>query len=250
MNSNGAEAGDFSPLRDGYRWGEDGHLIPRRDEEPFVPEGDKPYQEGATRFRAAPPRASRSKPGFDPDYEPLLASVREVRRRLLYPWRMFPRDRIAANIDPFVAKELLRQELFDAEFREDLEKLLGKEAVNRRVVLLLEARYNDHAREELGDALAKAYATADAKEVAEWDAARKIFARYPAHLGRLMALIYVRGFWIHEKPFPPRGEVLEFLESRSIPVSRKNAARDIFTGILSKCPRRRAGRKKSTRRRP
>ena len=207
-------------------------------------------REGQIRFRAAPPRASRSKPVFHLDYEPLLASVREARRVLLAPWRWFPRDLIAENIDPFVAKELLRQELFDAEFREDLEKLLGKEAVNRRVVLLLEARYNDHARKELGDALAKAYATADAKEVAEWDAARKIVARCPAHPARILARIYVRGFWIHEKPFPPRGEVLEFLKSRGIPVSRKNAARDIFIGILSKCPRRRAGRKKSNRRRP
>ena len=93
---------------------------------------------------------------FDLDYDLLLASEREARRQLLAPWQCSrsppEKARLGKFVDPYVARELHRQELRDKELRDVLNALFGK-AGDWRVALCIEARRNDYARGELERAI-------------------------------------------------------------------------------------------------
>ena len=80
---------------------------------------------------------------FDLGYELLLASEGEARRQLLAPLAMLPlayveKFGVKNFVDPYVARELHRQELRDKELRDVLNALFGK-AADWRVALCIEA---------------------------------------------------------------------------------------------------------------
>jgi hypothetical protein len=192
---------------------------------------------------------------FDLGYDLLLASEREARRQLLAPWRFFSPDSLVANIDPFVALVLHRQEVRDKETRDLLDALLGKGS-NWRSALCLEARRNDYARSELERVMGSAAAQGDTREVERFLEAFKAVDRLKTGLVKLtkaQALFFVLGCRARGEPLPTRGEVLRFvlpiLASGDMDSRKRNAARDIFTGpILSALLRGRAGRPRKTRR--
>ena len=112
---------------------------------------------------------------FDPDYVPLLASEREARRGLLYPWKVFmrrgapqnDRNKILTKIDPYVARELHRQEVRDKELRDIFAALFGSEA-DWHEALLLEGLHNDCARRELSWRLTELAITGAAEDFAQY----------------------------------------------------------------------------------
>jgi hypothetical protein len=191
---------------------------------------------------------------FDLDYDLLFASEREARKQLLAPAMIPPAllKKLGPEkiVDPYVARELHRQELRDKELRDVLNALFGK-AGNWRVGLCLEAQHNDHARGELACAVAIGDGT---READRFLAAFKVIAlikkRGPVKTAKAWALLFALGCRVRGEKMPTKGEVLRFLESKHIPFLKENAARDIFTGpILDALLRRRAGRPRETRRR-
>jgi hypothetical protein len=223
-------------------------------ESALIPLGDPPGSKGCARIQSEREDA-RTPSGeeivFDLDYDLLLFSERQARYRMLYPWRLLPREVLVANIDPFVALELHRQEVRDKELRDLLDALLGK-ASDWRSALCIEAQRNDYARDELGRIMGSSYAKVDTGEAGRFLEALKAVDRLKKGVAvktaKAWALVFVLGCRVKAEPLPTRGEVLRFLASRGIEVSKNNAARDIFTGpILGDLSQDRAGRPKKTR---
>jgi hypothetical protein len=262
--------GDISS---GFRWRVKGtgELAER---EAFVPLGDSSRSEEWAQIQTAdhamqtgredPPyiplkrQPSGTAVVFDLDYELLFASEREARRQLLAPWAMIPLALLKKLgpekiVDPYVARELHRQELRDKELRDVLNAVFGK-AGDWRVALCIEARHNDHARVELSRAAAVRDDTREADRfLAAFKAIDLIKKRGPVKAAKAWALLFALGCRVRGEPMPTKGEVLRFvnsiLASGGIKSWKENAARDIFTGpILDALLRGRAGRPRKTRR--
>ena len=225
-------------------------------ESALIPLGDPPGSKGCARIQkrgyARPP--SGEEIVFDLGYDLLLFSERDARYWMLYPWRLFPPEVLVANIDPFVALELHRQEVRDKESRDLLDALLGK-ASDWRSALCIEAQRNDCARDELERITGSSYAKVDTGEAGRFLEALKAVDRLkkggPVKTAKAWALFFAIGCRGRGEAMPARGDVLDFLKSKRIPFVKGHAARDIFTGpILSDLPRRRSGapRKKRWRR--
>lgn len=235
-------------ISSGFRWRVKGtgelELGEDREDLPYVPIKRQP--------RKRPPSGTATV--FDLDYDLLLASEREARRQMLAPLAMLPlsyleKFGLGGFVDPYVASELHRQELRDKELRDVLNALFGK-AGDWRVALCIEARRNDHARGELDRAIA---VQDDTREVDRFLTAFKSIGllknRGPVKAAKAWALYFVLGCRVRGERMPTKGEVLRFLASRGIEVSKKHAARDIFTGpILDSLLPGRAGRPRKTRR--
>jgi hypothetical protein len=244
MNSNGAAGGGFSPLRDGYRWSEDGHLMPRRDEEPFVPEGDEPVREGG--YQTEPVKREGSLSGaevaFNRQYIPLLASERRARRGLILQW--------VHTHDPFVAGELSKQEDREIPFLEELTAAVGKNHANWRLVLHWEARRGDpQARAELAHWLAEASTGDDPQESKRWHEAetalRDLLARGPRERAKAYAIFWVLIYVCKNGCWPTRPMVKAALKETGIhfPASnRGNNDHRFFTGpVLGRVLKGKAG---------
>ena len=156
-------------------------------------------------------------------------------------------------VDPYVARELHRQELRDKELRDVLNALFGK-AGDWRVALCIEARRNDYARGELACAIATGDGTREVDRFLEaFKAIALLKKRGPVKTAKAWALLFVLGCRVHGEPMPTKGEVLRFVQSRLASEDfnslKEHAARDIFTGpILDALLRGRAGRPRKTRR--
>jgi hypothetical protein len=186
---------------------------------------------------------------FDLGYELLLASEGEARRQLLAPLAMLPLAYVEKFVDPYVARELHRQELRDKELRDVLNALFGK-AADWRVALCIEAGPNNYARGELAcdAAIEDGIREAD-RFLAAFKMVTLIKKRGPVKTAKAWALLFALGCRVYGKPMPTKGEVLRFLESKGIAFVKEHAARDIFTGpILDALLRGRAGRPRKTRR--
>jgi hypothetical protein len=191
---------------------------------------------------------------FDLGYKLLLASEGEARKQLLAPLEMLPLayvEKIGVKnlVDPYVARELHRQELRDKELRDVLNALFGK-AGDWRVALRIEARHNDYVRVGLDHAVAVWDGTPEADRfLASFRAIARLKKRGPVKAAKAWALLFVLGRRVRGEPMPTKGEVLRFLESKHTAFLKENAARDIFTGpILDALLRGRAGRPRKTRR--
>ncbi len=226
-------------ISSGFRWRVKGtgelELGEDREDLPYVPIKRQP--------RKRPPSGTATV--FDLDYDLLLASEREARRQMLAPLAMLPlsyleKFGLGGFVDPYVASELHRQELRDKELRDVLNALFGK-AGDWRVALCIEARRNDHARGELDRAIA---VQDDTREVDRFLTAFKSIGllknRGPVKAAKAWALYFVLGCRVRGERMPTKGEVLRFLASRGIEVSKKHAARDIFTGPILDCSSTRA----------
>ena len=214
-------------------------LKPGREDPPYIPLKRKP---------------SGTATSFDLDYDLLLATEREARRQLLAPWAMIldvlKKLGPAKFVDPYVARELHRQELRDKELRDVVNALFGN-AGDWRVGLCIEARLNGYARGEFDRAIV---AQDDPRETDRFLEAFKAIAllkkRGPVKAAKAWALVFVLGCRVCGDPLPTKGEVLRFVGSK-LPsgIWKENAARDIFTGpILDALLRGRAGRPRKTRR--
>jgi hypothetical protein len=156
----------------------------------LVPLGDPPGSKGWARIQSEkearndPRRASEKyvRPPseeeivFDPNYEPLLFSDREIRRRLLAPWRMISPACLKEFVDPYVARELRRQETRDKELRDLLDALLGK-ASDWRTALCIESQRNIDARVELGRIQDNSWTEGDTDELGRFLEALKAVKR-------------------------------------------------------------------------
>jgi hypothetical protein len=226
-------------------------------EEPFILLSDPPLPERAIQIQFKAARRVRPPSGdevvFDPNYEPLLFSEREIRRRLLAPWRMISPAYLKEFVDPYVARELHRQETRDKELRDLFDALLGK-ASDWRTALCVESQRNIDARSELGRIQGNSWAEGNTDELGRFlealKAVKRLNERGPVRPAKAWALSFVFGCRMMGEPLPYRGEVLEFLSKKGIKVPKNNAARDIFTGpILSALAQRPSGAPKTKRRR-
>ena len=218
---------------------------------PFVPLGDLP---GGVKFFMPEPREplpSGKAIVFDPDYQLWLASEREARRWLLFPWRFLmqrgvPLDEALRNIDPYVAQELHRQEERDKELRDEMDALFGK-ASDWRIALLIEARLNDHARRELTDTLTRIALAGEEREFALFGDAVATFARIkatgPTKLVKAAVLMFILSCRANGESPPTRAETDQLLERIGILGNAgRNVVRDVYSGPIAGYLAQRVGR--------
>ena len=117
-------------------------------------------------------------------------------------------------VDPYVARELHRQELRDKELRDVLDALFGK-AGDWRVGLCIEARRNDYARGEFDRAIV---AQDDPRETDRFLEAFRAIDRLkesgPIKAAKAWALLFVLGCRVRGDPLPTKGETLRFVQSK------------------------------------
>ena len=179
---------------------------------------------------------------FDIDYGLLLASESEARRQWLAPLEMLPlaymeKFGVENFVDPYVARELHRQELRDRESRDILNTLFGK-AGDWRVALCIEARHNDYAWGKFDRALTIP------NEVDRFLEAFRAIVRLkrarPSQnrqgMGALLCawVPRLRRSAAHKRGDAPICEIEIGFEG--ISAWKENAARDIFTGPILGAP--------------
>ncbi len=166
--------------------------------EPFVPLGDI-FRPEAIQIRRAKrtPIPSGPEIAFNPQYVPLLASARRVRRGLIRQWEN--------THDPFVAAALCRQEDREIPFFEELTATVGKKNANWRTVLQWEARHDQQANAELAHWLVEAATSDDPQESKRFRQAeaalRRALADGPLERAKAIAIFWAlrylceKGYW-------------------------------------------------------
>ena len=181
---------------------------------------------------------------FDAGYIPLLASEREARLWLLSPWRVLTRQKDVRNkilpkfVDPYVARELHRQEERDKELRDAFDALFGKKYTNH-VALLLEAQFSDQARRELEGILLKLTLDGNEKHLGLFVQAmallrRRKQTRSPNKLLKATVLLFVLSRRFAGEPKPTRDETDQLIENMKVRLGNdgRNTVRDIYCGPI------------------
>lgn len=217
--------------------------IARRASKPASTQGERAA--GAENIRIMPAKREPlpTRTDFDHGYIPLDGKQRRARRGLLRQWAMTP--------DPLIAERLRWQENVEIPFREVIVSIYGKGSGWREAVLV-EAKHDPHAREELGLWLGSVASNGDQEEFSAFAKAISKLALVneagAINRKRLVAILFILRCWTEKRGLPTQAKVREVLKSAGFETegyTRNNEARTFFTGpILGTLPKAKAGRKK------
>jgi hypothetical protein len=201
----------------------DGFLETNPNQFPTKP-GDAPSSPPRPKavFRSKPAKIPKST-RVDRELIPLLGTTRRARRTLLGTFSQSIGDKLF--IDPFVAKELRRQEIAEPAYLEALIAILGKKA-NWRDSLVYEARREPDSYEELSWLLADAACRGDTDELRRFEEAclriQNLLKRGRSQAlkygpSQLEATLFVTRMMEEKKRKPTRVEVEMYLERKGFP---------------------------------